>query len=126
MLITILFILTGIITGLLMGVVGIGGGALLIPMLMMLGLSIKQAVAMSLVLQMVPQTLPGVYLYYKQGHVKIYKSIALIIGSVIGVFIGSYLVVNNFISEKIMMYALGGCLLIIGILMLIYNYIINR
>lgn len=109
-----------------MGIVGIGGGALLIPMLMMLGLSIKQAVAMSLVLQMVPQTLPGVYLYYKQGHVKIYKSIALIIGSVIGVFIGSYLVVNNFISEKIMVYALGGCLLIIGIIMLVYNYFINK
>lgn len=126
MLIIILFILTGIITGLLMGIVGIGGGALLIPMLMMLGLSIKQAVAMSLVLQMVPQTLPGVYLYYKQGHVKIYKSIALIIGSVIGVFIGSYLVVNNFISEKIMVYALGGCLLIIGIIMLVYNYFINK
>jgi len=123
---TILFLLTGIITGILMGVVGIGGGALLIPMLMMLGLSIKEAIAMSLVLQMVPQTLPGVYLYYKQGYVKIYKSIALIIGSVIGVFIGSYLVVNNFISEKIMLYTLGVCLLVIGIIMIIYNYFINK
>mgnify|MGYP006121422013 FL=1 len=123
---TILFLLTGIITGILMGVVGIGGGALLIPMLMMLGSSIKEAIAMSLVLQMVPQTLPGVYLYYKQGYVKIYKSIALIIGSVIGVFIGSYLVVNNFISEKIMLYTLGVCLLVIGIIMIIYNYFINK
>jgi uncharacterized membrane protein YfcA len=122
----ILFILTGIITGTLMGVAGIGGGVLLIPMLMMLGLSIKEAVAMSLVLQMVPQTLPGAYLYYKQGHIKIYKSIALVLGSMIGVFIGSYLVVNNFISEKLILYILGAMLLIVGIMMLLYNYFINK
>ena len=59
----LLFILTGIISGFFIGLIGIGSGVIAIPALTMSGLNIKQAITTGLFLQAVPQTLPGFWLY---------------------------------------------------------------
>ena len=63
-----------------MGIVGIGAGILLIPLLVSTGVSIQTAVATGLVLQMVPQSLHGVWLYYKGGFLDWWLSLYIIIG----------------------------------------------
>lgn len=113
MVIEIIFVLIGIITGGLMGVVGIGGGLVLLQFLMWAGMTFKEAVAVTLVMQIVPQTLPAAYMYYKGGHIKVKETIWTIIGSFIGVTIGAYIANNYKIDDKIL-YAITSTLLLIG------------
>ena len=95
----IVYVAIGIFTGITIGMVGIGAGILFIPLLVAYGIPVKVAVAVGLALQVVPQSLPGLYLYYKQGLVNITVTIWCIIGSALGIFIGSYLSTKNYVSE---------------------------
>jgi hypothetical protein len=98
----ILYIFIGLITGISIGIVGIGAGILLMPLLISSGVSIHTAVATGLALQLIPQSFPGLWLYYKKGHVNILLSFYVIIGSAIGIYIGSYIVNHNYINELLM------------------------
>ena len=95
----IVYVAIGLFTGITIGMVGIGAGILFIPLLVSYGIPVKVAVAVGLALQVVPQSLPGLYLYYKQGLVNIPVTIWCIIGSTLGIFIGSYLYSKNYISD---------------------------
>lgn len=96
----IIYILIGLFTGTTIGIVGIGAGILLIPLLISSGLSVQTAVATGLALQVVPQSLPGLILYHRKGHVNWWVSLYVIIGSLLGITIGAYLVNNEYIDEK--------------------------
>lgn len=111
--IELVFILVGMITGGLMGLVGIGGGLLLLQFLIWAGMTFKQAVSVTLIMQIIPQTLPAAYMYYKNGHVKVKETVYTIIGSAIGVTIGAYIANYYNINDKFL-YGLTGVLLIIG------------
>lgn len=90
----------GIITGISIGLVGIGAGVLFIPFLVYYGLPIKSAIAVGLALQLVPQSLPGFYLYYKEGFVNWFVIFWTLIGSTIGILIGSYLSTMGYVTER--------------------------
>ncbi len=98
----IIYILIGLITGISIGIVGIGAGILLMPLLIYSGLTIHKAVAIGLALQLVPQSLPGLWLYHNKGHFDWKLSLYVIFGSLIGITLGAYLVNNNYINEKLM------------------------
>ena len=98
----IVYILIGLITGVSIGIVGIGAGILLIPLLISTGVSIHTAVAVGLALQLVPQSLPGLWLYHRKGHFEWKLSLYVILGSLVGVTLGAYLVNSEYISEKLM------------------------
>jgi uncharacterized membrane protein YfcA len=95
----ILFIIIGIITGTSVGLTGIGTGVLLIPLLIYSGMNPQETVATVLALQVVPQSFPGLYLYYKQGNLDFIKTFFVIIGSSIGIYIGSYINNEGLISQ---------------------------
>jgi hypothetical protein len=107
----ILYILIGIISGISIGIIGIGGGVILMPLLVATGASLRTAVATSLALQLVPQSLPGLWIYHKNGHVNWRIAIYTIIGSLIGITSGAYLVNYDYINE-ILMYRIFFCVLI--------------
>tara|TARA_B110000977_G_C10670047_1_gene335296 strand:- start:51 stop:452 length:402 start_codon:yes stop_codon:yes gene_type:complete len=96
-----LYLISGFITGVSVGSVGIGAGSLLMPILIMLGTSVKTAVATGLAIQLLPQSLPGLWLYYKNGHFDMKISLWVVIGSLIGTTYGSYIVNYNYLSEKV-------------------------
>lgn len=96
----IVYTLIGIITGISIGLVGIGAGVLFIPFLVYYGLPIKSAIAVGLALQLVPQSLPGFYLYYKEGFVNWFVIFWTLIGSTIGILIGSYLSTMGYVTER--------------------------
>jgi uncharacterized membrane protein YfcA len=87
MLITL--IATGLLVGTISGFFGVGGGMLLIPILLTLGFSIKQSIAMSVV-QMVFSSVFGSYKNYKLGKLVVNEGIWVGIGGIIGGIIGSF------------------------------------
>ena len=93
-----LLTIIGIITGTSLGLTGLGS-ILTVPLLIYAGMTPHETVATVLALHVFPQALPGLYLYYKKGHLKLIKSLFVIIGSAIGIYIGSFINCENLVSE---------------------------
>ena len=65
-------VLIGILAGILSGLVGVGGGVIMVPLLVLLfGMSQHQAQGTSLAVLAVPVTAVAVYNYYTEGHINI-------------------------------------------------------
>jgi uncharacterized membrane protein YfcA len=123
----ILYFLIGALSGISMGIVGVGAGMLTIPLLIYSGLTLKESVGISLIMQLLPQSLPGVMLYYNEGtitYTTIWVALFVVLGSLIGIYAGSYLVNNNYINLKFMYGNLAGLLIGSGFY-IIYNYLLN-
>jgi uncharacterized protein len=119
MIIELFFI--SIIIGIIIGVIGIGGGILFFPVLLYYNFIVPQAVAISLFLNTVPNTLPGLYLYYKEGHLDIYTAVIVAIGTLLGSTIGSYLGANECIDKKVL-YRIYTAILFFIICYMLYFY----
>jgi uncharacterized membrane protein YfcA len=100
-------ILVGIFIGTMSGFFGIGGGMILIPILLVLGFGIKDAIGISIV-QMVFSSIYGSYLNYKKGSLIIGEGIFVGLGGFVGGYIGGY--VTPFISDAVLQFALFGLL----------------
>jgi len=85
------FILAGIFTGFFSGFFGIGGGTILVPILLYLGLSIKTAIGVS-VTQMMISSLFGSFLNYKKGLLKLNDGVFIGIGGSIGAIFSGFIV----------------------------------
>lgn len=123
----LIYFLIGTISGLSMGIVGVGAGMLTIPLLIYTGLTMKQSVGISLIMQLLPQSLPGVIMYYKNGAINlsvILIAMFVVIGSLVGIYMGSYLVHNDFVNLK-SMYATLAFLLIGSGLYIVRTYLID-
>jgi hypothetical protein len=88
---TLLFlILIGMAAGFLGGMVGIGGGVLIVPALVLiLGLSQHKAQGISLAMILFPVGIFGVINYYKKGYVDFKYAGLLAVGFLIGSYVGS-------------------------------------
>jgi uncharacterized membrane protein YfcA len=86
----IILIVIGIMVGTLSGFFGIGGGMILVPILMLLGVDIKEAIGISIV-QMVFSSIYGSYLNYKKGSLILGEGIWVGVGGFFGGFMGVYL-----------------------------------
>ena len=87
----------GLLTGISMGATGIGAGLLSVPLLIYSGLSFKEAVSVSMLMQLLPQSILGVKNYWDE--IQWGVSLRVIISSILGIYIGSYIVTKNIISE---------------------------
>ena len=68
-----------------------------------LGIPLKQGVIIVLILQLLPQTVPAVYNFWKKESITyelIYISLFLLIGNMIVTYYGSMLHTKNIINEK--------------------------
>jgi|TARA_B100000900_G_scaffold336132_1_gene297838 uncharacterized protein len=97
----LLYILIGAFSGLSVGLVGIGTGLITVPLLIYFGIDLRQAVGLTLLMHVIPQTLPGLILYHNKGFIDYYVSFYVILGSLFGTALGSYLIVNEYISERL-------------------------
>ena len=80
----------GLLAGFLAGLFGIGGGTIIVPALVLCGMTQRRAAATSLA-AIVPTSLVGVVSYALVGNVDWIASILLAIGVVVGSQIGSWL-----------------------------------
>ena len=80
----------GVFVGVFSGIMGLGGGAIMIPiMVLLLGLAQNQAHGMSLAVMIPPVTLPAVIAYYREGRLS-REDIGLALLIAVGFACGSY------------------------------------
>jgi uncharacterized membrane protein YfcA len=86
----LILLLIGLAAGFLGGLVGIGGGVLIVPALvLLLGLSQHLAQGISLAMILFPVGILGVINYYKNGYVDLRYAGLLAIGFFAGSYLGS-------------------------------------
>lgn len=86
----VVLVAVGLLVGVLSGMFGIGGGTVIVPALVWLGLSQRNAAATSM-LAIVPTSISGVISYATGGHVDWLAAALLFCGMFVGGQIGSWL-----------------------------------
>ncbi|MBF0522192.1 MAG: sulfite exporter TauE/SafE family protein [Candidatus Omnitrophica bacterium] len=90
-----LYVMIGLVSGFLGGMLGLGGGAIMIPaMILMFGLTQHQAQGTSLAAMLPPVMILAVLRYYHAGNVKIQMACYIALGFVLGGFIGAIFAEN--------------------------------
>lgn len=125
---TILVLLSiGLFAGILSGFVGIGGGVILVPALMMaLGLTQHQAQGTSLFVLMMPVVFLAVMNYWKSGNVNWKFGLIIAISFVVGGFIGSKLSLKLSPAIVKMVFGLIMAYLSINLILSGYNSLSNE
>lgn len=85
------FLLVGVIAGFASGFLGVGGGTILVPLLLFMGLDMKMAVGIS-VTQMMLSSIYGSILNYIKGSLKLNSGVFIGIGGFIGAMFSGYIV----------------------------------
>ena len=101
-------ILVGIFIGTMSGFFGIGGGMILVPILLVIGFDIKDAIGISII-QMVFSSVFGSYLNHKKGSLIVGEGIFVGFGGFIGGYIGGY--VTQYVSDVVLQALFFGLLL---------------
>jgi uncharacterized membrane protein YfcA len=108
----------GILTGIMAGIFGIGGGLIVIPALVfIMGFSQQMAQGTSLAMMLPPIGLIAAFNYYKAGYVNIKFALILAATFMVGSFFGSKIAVN--ISQDLLKKMFGLLLLAVAIKMLL-------
>jgi uncharacterized membrane protein YfcA len=114
----VLYLLVGLLGGVVSGMLGIGGGIILVPALAFLfGLSQHQAQGTTLALMVPPIGLLAAWTYYKAGFVDIKIAAFVCLGFFFGGLVGAKLVVG--LSDPILRRIFGVVLLIVAIKMIL-------
>ena len=88
----VVLIIIGLLAGIISGLVGVGGGIIIIPLLiMMLGLTQYQAQGTALFVMLPPIGILAAMNYFKQGYVKWEYAVVIALTFVIGGYLGSKL-----------------------------------
>lgn len=106
----------GLTSGVFVGLFGIGGGAIMVPaMVLLLGLDQKMASGTSLAAQILPIGLLGAIVYYRNGNLNIPHALLLAGGLLIGSLFGALFVNQPFVSSELIKKFFGFFLIGIGI-----------
>lgn len=113
----ILYILIGLLSGTISGLIGIGGGIIIVPSLIYLfKLSQQQAQGTTLALLVPPIGLLAAWTYYKQGFVNLNMAIFICLGFFIGGLIGAKIAIG--LSSEILRKLFGFALFLISLHMI--------
>ena len=106
-------VLIGVLAGILSGLVGVGGGVIMVPLLvLLLGFNQHQAQGTSLAVLVVPVTAVAVYTYHKEGFID-WRYVGIIaMFFVIGGYFGSKIAVS--LDQKMLKKVFGFILLLIA------------
>lgn len=102
----------GLAAGILSGLVGVGGGIVMVPLLLWIGLSQHEAQGTSLAVLSIPVTAIAALNYYKQGYVDWKYALIIAVFFVVGAFLGSKIAVS--IDQKILKKIFGVILLLVA------------
>ena len=108
----------GLIAGSISGMVGIGGGVLIVPALViMFAMSQKVAQGTSLAMLLPPIGILGVMQYYKSGYVDFKVALILCVAFIAGSYLGGLVAVK--LPDAVLKRVFGGFLMIIALKYLI-------
>jgi uncharacterized membrane protein YfcA len=108
----------GGVTGLLSGLIGIGGGVILIPALVYIfKFTQHQAQGTTLAMMVLPIGIFAAYSYYKAGNVDVKVALLMAAGFIIGGYFGGRWV--NLVPELLLTRVFGAFVILIGLKMLL-------
>ncbi|MBH8560971.1 sulfite exporter TauE/SafE family protein [Nostoc sp. CENA67] len=120
--ILIQMLLIGLVAGVAGGMFGIGGGAIMVPaMVLLVGLDQKLATGTSIAAQILPIGLLGAAVYYRSGKIDLKYAVLIAVGLLIGNLFGALFANQPYISSETMKKLYGIFLLLIGI-----RYLVGR
>jgi uncharacterized membrane protein YfcA len=115
-----LYILLGVVAGIFSGLIGIGGGIIIVPALVLLfGLSQHTAQGTTLALMVPPIGLLAALAYYKQGFVDLKIAAFVCLGFFVGGLLGAKFALG--IPETILKKIFGVVLLAVSIRMIFFK-----
>ena len=111
------YLLLGLAAGILSGLVGIGGGILIVPVLVFLfGFSQQQAEGTTLALLVPPIGILAAWTYYKHGFVEIRVAAIIAAGFIVGSFLGARYATG--LSNDMLGKIFGAFLVLVGMKMI--------
>jgi len=112
------FLLLGLFSGAVSGLIGIGGCVVIVPCLVFIfGLSQQTAQGTTLALLVPPIGILAAYTYYKQGYVDMRIAGLICLGFLIGGLLGAKLAVG--LSNQVLRKVFGTALLLISLKMIL-------
>jgi uncharacterized protein len=115
-------LLIGLVAGVAGGMFGIGGGAIMVPaMVLIVGLDQKFATGTSIAAQILPIGILGAAVYYRSGNINIKYAVMIAVGLLIGNLFGALFANQPFITSEVMKKLYGIFLLLIGL-----RYLVGR
>ncbi|MBW4498559.1 MAG: sulfite exporter TauE/SafE family protein [Scytonema hyalinum WJT4-NPBG1] len=109
-------LLVGLAAGVAGGMFGIGGGAIMVPaMVLLIGMDQKFATGTSIAAQILPIGILAAIVYYRNGNVNIKYGVIIAIGLIVGNLFGALFANQPFISSETMKKLYGIFLLLIGL-----------
>tara|TARA_B100000902_G_scaffold130444_2_gene129396 strand:- start:2330 stop:2698 length:369 start_codon:yes stop_codon:yes gene_type:complete len=116
----IILIIIGLLAGILSGVIGIGGGLIMIPLLILcLGVSQHEAQGTSLAVMLPPIGILAAINYYNSGFVRWEYAFIIAITFIIGGYFGSKFAIG--LEEKMLSRIFGLILIVGGIKMIFFR-----
>jgi uncharacterized membrane protein YfcA len=113
------FVLLGIVTGILAGIFGVGGGLIMVPALVWIfHFSQHQAQGISLTAMLLPVGILGAFAYYQRNPFPIKPGLWIALGILLGAYLGGMMAQQ--ISGKSLRIGFG-VLLIVGALKMIFG-----
>lgn len=89
---TAVFVVIGLIAGVLAGLFGIGGGLLIVPALVLVArMPIQVATGTSLGALLLPAGLLGALVYYRAGNLNVKAALLIALGLFVGAWFGAHL-----------------------------------
>ena len=108
-------LLIGLAAGVAGGMFGIGGGAIMVPaMVLLLGMGQKLSTGTSIIAQIFPIGILAAVVYWRAGNVNIKQGVLLAVGLIIGNLFGAIFANQSFISDDVMKKLYGVFLLAVG------------
>ncbi len=115
-------LIIGLTAGFAGGMFGIGGGAVMVPaMVLLLSMDQKFATGTSLAAQVLPIGLLGAAVYYKNGNVNIKYAAVIAVGLIVGNLFGAMLANQEYISSETMKKLYGIFLFVVGLRYLVFR-----
>ena len=115
---TLTYAFIGMVAGLIMGMVGVGGGAVIIVSLLLVAhLPQKVAQGTTLLVVAAPASLLAAYNYYRKGLVDVRAAIVILVAFLVFSFFGSELAV--YLPRQVLRRGLGLMLLAMGFKLLV-------
>lgn len=84
----IIFLGTGVVTGFVSGMMGVGGGAIMIPPMVLLAGMPQQLAQGTSLLAMIPVGMIGAFTHYKLGNVQLNIAAGISVGAIVGGYLG--------------------------------------
>jgi uncharacterized protein len=106
----------GLVAGLAGGLFGIGGGAIMVPaMVLLMGMEQKFATGTSIAAQILPIGILGAIVYYRSGNLNLNYAVLIALGLLVGNYFGALFANQTFVSSGLIKQLYGIFLLLLGL-----------